>query len=351
VAAYLRAPEVSSQRLLLETALVLSVHNLGYQGIFPPAAFALTGLPARYMEPLGPLEFWGRMNLMKGGLVLSDLLTTVSPTYARQIQESEEFGFGLQDVLRARGGDLLGILNGIDTRVWNPASDRLLPQTYDVERLEGKAACKRALQERLRLPPGPEVPLFGIISRLADQKGLDLVLQAAPELLAAGLQLVVLGSGQREYEVALQELARAHPRALAVQFAFDDALAHWIEAGCDFFLMPSRYEPCGLNQMYSLNYGTVPVVRRTGGLADTVTEWNPRTGEGNGFLFEPYRAEALVAAVRRALHAHGDAATMRRLRHAGMRADFSWRASARRYLEAYERAVVLRRGSARRTAG
>ena len=341
VAAYARTTP-GADAFFAATAILFGIHNLGYQGLFPASLFPLTGLPAAYMAPLGTLEFWGRMNFMKAGLVLADALCTVSPTYGREIQSGEEYGYGLQGVLQSRSRDLYGILNGIDSGVWNPALDRLIPQRYDCERLQGKETCKRALRARLGLPQTPDTPLFGSISRLAEQKGLDLVLEALPALLASGLQLVVLGSGQEEFETALAEMARQHPRQVAVSLSFDETLAHWIEAGCDFFLMPSRYEPCGLNQMYSLNYGTVPVVRRTGGLADTVSDWEPLSGTGNGFVFEAYRAEALIEAVGRAVSTFRDEAAMRTLQRRGMMADFGWRASARRYLEIYGLALERR---------
>jgi starch synthase len=347
-AAYARIP---ADGFYARTATFFSIHNLGYQGLFKPQAFAVTGLPDAYMEPMGPLEFFGAMNLMKAGLVLSDGLATVSPNYAREIQESEEHGRGLQGVLRARQEDLIGILNGIDPVAWNPAADPLVAAPFDADDLRGKAVCKRDLLERAGLPHDPATPVFGSIGRLVGQKGFDLVLQALPALLPTGLQCVVLGSGQPEYETALQDLARRYPRQVAVSLAFDDGLAHAIEAGSDFFLMPSRYEPCGLNQMYSLRYGTVPIVRRTGGLADTVRDWDPRSGEGTGFLFGPYDAGAFVTAIRRALAVYRDAAAMLQLRRNGMAEDFSWRRSAAKYLAAYERAHERREAVQRGATG
>jgi len=327
-------------------ATFFSIHNLGYQGLFRPQGFALTGLPAQYMEPMGALEFWGAMNLMKAGLVLADALGTVSPTYAREIQSGEEFGHGLEGVLRARNRDLVGILNGIDTHAWDPATDACLAAPYDRDRLDGKTACKRALLEELRLPYDKETPVFASIGRLAAQKGIDLILETIPALVGAGAQIVVLGSGDRELESRLQEVMRRAPRHVAVRLDFDNALAHRIEAGADFFLMPSRYEPCGLNQMYSLRYGTPPIVRRTGGLADTVRDWDAASGQGNGFTFGPYHADALAAAMRRALAAFRDRAAFERLRRAGMSEDFSWAQSARRYLAAYRGAIDRRRARA-----
>jgi starch synthase len=331
---------------LRQTAIVFGIHNLAYQGVYPPDHFALTGLPESLMRPLGPLEFWGRMNFMKAGLVFSDALVTVSPTYAREIQSDPALGCGLEGVLRERGSDLHGILNGIDTRVWDPEHDLQLPARFSRDQLEGKAVCKRELQQRCGFEPAPHTPLFGMISRFVEQKGIDLVLEAMDTLLQWPLQLVMLGQGESQHEARLRDLARSHSDRLSVHVGFDDRLAHEIEAGCDFFLMPSRYEPCGLNQMYSMRYGTVPVVRTTGGLSDTVIDWDPQSLSGTGFVFGRYAADALFEAVRRALAAYGDAMAMQRLIAAGMQADFSWANSARRYLEVYGNALQRRRAHA-----
>jgi starch synthase len=329
-------------------ATFFSIHNLGYQGVFRSTAFRLTGLPETYMAPMGAFEFWGGMNLMKGGLVLADLLGTVSPTYAQEIQSSDEFGHGLQGVLRGRSQDLVGILNGVDTRIWNPRRDPWIEAHYDAADPSGKLQCKRALLERLGLPFEASRPLFGCITRLAAQKGIDLLLGAVPLLVESGAQLVVLGSGQPELERTLHAWARRFPRQISVTSAFDEPLAHAIEAGADFYLMPSRYEPCGLNQLYSLAYGTIPIVRRTGGLADTVRDWDGRRGDGTGFVFGPTTVEALSNAIRRALAAFHEPAALRTLMLNGMGQDFSWERSARRYLDAYaaarERAAARGRG-------
>jgi starch synthase len=286
------------------------------------------------------------MNFMKAGLVFSDALVTVSPTYAQEIQSDPALGSGLEGVLRERGNDLYGILNGIDTHTWDPERDPWLAAPFSRAHPEGKAACKRALQQRSDLEPGPHTPLFGMISRFVEQKGIELLLEALDALIQMPLQLVLLGQGEPAHEARLHDAARSHRGRITVHVGFDDRLAHEIEAGCDFYLMPSRYEPCGLNQMYSMRYGTVPIVRRTGGLADTVIDWDPRTGSGTGFVFEPYAADALLDAVRRALAAYGDATQMRRLIDAGMQADFSWANSTRRYLEVYGNALQRRRGHA-----
>lgn len=327
---------------LAHTGVVLGLHNLGYQGTYDADRFALTGLPPEFMANMGPLEFWGRMNFLKAGLVHADLLTAVSPTYAHEIQSGPELGHGLHDVLRQRSADVVGILNGIDTQVWNPARDPLLPARYDATSLNGKAECKRELQRRSGLVPDAKLPLFGMITRLVEQKGVDLLLEALPLLMRMPVQIVLLGRGRADYEQSLAACARQHPRRIAVHLEFDDALAHWIEAGSDFFLMPSRYEPCGLNQMYSMRYGTIPVVRRTGGLADTVQDWDPDSLEGTGFLFDAYRSEAFLAAIRRACEVYARPEQLARLRRAGMRQDFSWGRSARSYRAVYERAWARR---------
>ena len=250
------------------TANILSIHNLGYQGAYPPETMALAGFPDRFFYPLSPFEFWGKMNFLKAGIHFADRLTTVSERYAEEIQSGEEFGFGLQGVLNARRADLTGILNGIDVGIWNPRTDRAIAARFDAESLGGKAVCKAALLEELGLPLKPEQPLFGMISRLVDQKGFDLVEAAAERLLKLPARWVILGNGEVRYESFFRSLAERHRDRVAYRRGFDDPLAHRIEAGADFFLMPSRYEPCGLNQMMSMRYGTVPVVR---GRADSPT--------------------------------------------------------------------------------
>ena len=340
-AAYRAVERGALAESLRHMAVVFGIHNLGYQGLYEAAEFARTGLPDGWMAPLGPLEFWGRMSAMKAGLVFADALTTVSPTYAMEIQSNAEFGFGLEGVLRARAADLFGILNGIDTQVWDPGRDPLLPARYDRLVMDGKPLCKQALQERVGLPVEPHTPLFGLISRLVEQKGIDLLLDALPALLESPLQIVLLGRGHPELETRLRAAADSRPERVAIHLGYDDTLAHWIEAGSDFFLMPSRYEPCGLNQMYSMRYGTVPVVRRTGGLADTVQDWDGN--RGTGFVFGPATATALVASVHRALDVYGDDAQMHALRRTGMEQDFSWTRSASHYLEVYDRALARRR--------
>jgi len=331
------------------TPTLLTIHNLAYQGLFPAEQFSITGLPPSLYTMAG-LEFWGQVNVLKGGLVFADLLNTVSEAYAREIQ-TPEFGAGLDGVLRDRAGDLSGILNGADYQVWDPAHDALIPARYTIDDLTGKRICKDHLQGELGLYERPDLPVIGMVTRLVDQKGLDLVGAVLDQIVAAGAQLVVLGTGDPRYEEMLTAAARTNPRRVAVRIGFDDALAHRIEAGADLFLMPSRYEPSGLNQLYSLRYGTVPVVRRTGGLADSIVDATPQTleaGTANGFVFTDYTPEALLGAVHRALAAYRDQRTWRRLQRTGMAADFSWAASARKYLALYERVLARRRDRERR---
>jgi starch synthase len=332
------------------SATLLSIHNLGYQGIFPtektgstPAALMRDlGLLPELARPLGPLEYYGRLNFTKAGLLYADRITAVSPTYAREIQ-TEEFGCGLDGVLRDRADRVLGILNGIDVDVWDPARDPLIPRRYGPSDFPGKAENKARLLEAMHLPAHPDRPVIGIISRLVDQKGFDLLAEIADELLAAdGFRLVVLGSGMPKCEQWIRELARRFPQHCACSLTFDDPLAHLIEAGSDFFLMPSRYEPCGLNQMYSMRYGTIPIVRATGGLADTVEAFDPRTGRGRGFVFRDYEAGELRAAIERALAFYRDTRALRALVTRIMKLDFSWDRAAQEYERAYERIVSER---------
>ena len=325
------------------TATVLAIHNLGYQGVYPAETMRLAGFPEDYLYPLSPFEFWGKMNFLKAGIHSADVLVTVSERYAEEIQSGEEFGFGLQGVLNARRADLVGILNGIDTKTWSPRTDRHIAARYDAESLDLKEVCTTALLEELGLPPKPRWPVFGMISRLVDQKGLDLIRGAAARLFALPARWVFLGTGERAHETFLEEAARSHPERVAFRRGFDDPLAHRIEAGADFFLMPSRYEPCGLNQMMSMRYGTIPVVRATGGLADTVLPAGPGGVEGTGIVFEPYEPEALARAVEEAIALFGDRAALARVRKNGMTRDFSWEASARKYLHLYRQANAARR--------
>jgi len=319
---------------------ILTVHNLGYQGLFPGKSFAATGLPVQYFVPKY-LEFYGSVNLLKGGLVFSDALTTVSPTYSREIQ-TKEFGFGLEGVLLERKNVLHGIVNGIDDSLWNPATDPYLRHHYSVEDLAGKTRCKSDLQKEVSLPQR-NVPLLAVIARLTSQKGIDLLVALMPELAELDLQLVILGTGDREYEQAFTEWAERYPKKIAFKQAFDEGLAHRIEAGADLFLMPSRYEPCGLSQLYSLRYGTVPIVRKTGGLADTVTNYAPlaaKAKRSTGFVFVDSNPESLLTSILLALEVYRDKAEWRGIATAGMQQELNWQQSAAKYLALFQ-AVAL----------
>jgi starch synthase len=319
-------------------ATLQTVHNLAYQGIFEPQFVAALGLPPECFTPDG-VEYYGKLSFLKSGLQIADAITTVSPTYALEIQ-SEALGFGLQGLLAARRDSLSGILNGIDTGLWNPATDPLIAGHYDVETLESKAINKNALQRRLGLAQASEVPLFAVVSRVTQQKGLDWLLAIAAQLLALPAQLAILGSGERPLEEGFRALAREHPQQASTTIGFNETLAHLIEAGADAFLMPSRFEPCGMNQMYSQRYGTPPIVRATGGLADTVVDCTPATladGSASGFVFHESSAQALLGAVERATGTWRTGASWRALQRNGMARDFGWETSARRYAAIYAR--------------
>jgi starch synthase len=318
-------------------ATVFSAHNLGYQGIHDSWVLALAGFPGDLFYPGSVFEFWGRVNFMKVGLAFADMLTTVSPRHAREIQSSGEFGFGLEGLLSRRSNDLRGILNGID-EAWNPASDPWIARRFDAASLEGKAACRAALVRECGFPESPDWPLVGMVSRLVEQKGFDLVEQAGADLAGLEARFVVMGQGQPRYVEALARLEREHPDRFRFHRGRDDPLAHRIEAGCDLFLMPSRYEPCGLNQMYSQRYGTVPVVHAVGGLADTVESFDPLTGRGTGFRFERFEAAEMLAALRHALVLRRQPELWSQLQRNGMSRNFSWREPAEAYDGVYAEA-------------
>jgi starch synthase len=311
-----------------------TIHNLAYQGHFPSSAYQFTNLPPEYFNFRG-LEFHGHMNCMKAGIVYSDVITTVSPRYAREIT-TEAFGCGLDPVLRLRQESLYGILNGVDYEEWNTEFNKNLRHSFTSVALEGKAMGKGALQQEYGLPVKANVPLFANITRLAEQKGVDIQLGALEEMLAADIQFMLLGSGAPDYETAYLQLAKRYPTKVAVRLGFDQGLSHRIEAGADFFLMPSRYEPCGLNQMYSLRYGTVPIVRRTGGLDDSVVDISEDAEHANGIKFEEYSVRALAKAIRKALVVYQDPELLTHYRQNGMQTDFSWERTAQEYLEVYE---------------
>jgi starch synthase len=331
----------ASDPALRAVPVVLTVHNMGYQGFFPRETLAAIGLPDSLFH-LDGLEFYGRVNFLKGGLVFADYLTTVSRKYAEEIQ-TPEYGHGLDGVVRMRADRLVGILNGVDYSAWNPETDPFLAANYSATDLSGKRACKKDLLEQFQLPSEHlERPLVGIVSRLTNQKGFDLLADVGEDLLKEELGWVVLGNGDPNHEQFFQNLAARFPEKVGVRIAYDNALAHKIEAGADLFLMPSRYEPCGLNQIYSLRYGTVPVVRATGGLDDTIEPFDQSTGQGTGFKFEAYGGEALLACLRRALGVFGDPKAWRRLQRNAMAKDFSWKSSAGEYARLYKTAQKSR---------
>ena len=337
-AAHLTMTPLGREPFFSSMGTALTIHNLAYQGLFPKDQWPLTQLPPSAFSIQG-LEFYDQINCLKGGLVSAGVLTTVSPTYVREIQ-TPEFGCGLEGLLRTRADDLVGILNGIDQDEWNPQTDPHIAAHYAEAQPAGKALCKLALQKSQRLPERHDL-LIGMIQRLAEQKGIDIFVQAVEELMALPLQIVILGTGDPVYHQQLQQLAAKFPEQLAVNLTFDNALAHQIEAGADAFLMPSRFEPCGLNQMYSMRFGTVPIVRRVGGLADTVTDLSPSTHMAHtatGFVCEEHSSRALAETVRRALTAFRDHAVWTSLMRTGMRLDCSWDRSARAYVAVYERA-------------
>lgn len=316
---------------------VFSIHNLQYQGRYGQDVLYDAGLNLGYMRS-DLLELYGTASFMKAGLVFSDLISTVSRAYAREIL-TPEHGHGLDGLLRARVHDLVGIINGIDADVWNPSTDTLLPARFSSQDMSGKDLCKRALQQEFGLPVRPDVPLLAIVSRLVEQKGISLVAQVLPRLLTQDIQLVVLGSGEHRYQDMFEQYRAHAPYQVGVEIGFDEALAHRIEAGADMFLMPSHFEPCGLNQLYSLRYGTVPIVRAVGGLDDTVHDFDPRTGRGNGFKFEHYDANGFSWAIGRALRLYQNRDYWNHLRRVSMDDDFSWETAAQKYVDLYERAI------------
>jgi len=324
---------------LSRVPVVFTIHNLAYQGVFESEWLPRLGLGSSLMRVDG-MEYWGRISFLKAGIVFSRLVTTVSPRYAEEIQTAQ-YGFGFDGILRERAGKLVGILNGIDYDRWDPARDPHLPAPYSVDHLDGKAAAKRRVLEVFGFPVNETTlsrPLIGMVSRLVDQKGFDLLQAVADQLPSLEASFVLLGTGDRRYEDLWRGLARRFPDVVAVHIGFDEGLAHLIEGGSDIFLMPSQFEPCGLNQMYSLRYGTVPLVRATGGLYDTVSNYDPETGEGTGFTFGDYSPEALLGTLRWALSVYQQRDAWRHLQRTGMRQDHSWDSSARAYVQVYERA-------------
>jgi starch synthase len=321
--------------------VVFTIHNMGYQGLFPPEILPLLQLPWDLFT-ISKLEFYGKVNLLKGALIFSDFVTTVSRKYSQEIQTAE-YGFGLEGVLKARAASVSGILNGVDYNEWNPEKDKFIAAHYTAKNLSGKQKDKADLLEAFGVSKADaKLPVIGIVSRFAAQKGFDLIAQVADRLAREDMIVVALGAGDKEYEELFRRLNKQFPQKFAVKIAYDNTLAHKIEAGADMFLMPSHYEPCGLNQIYSLRYGTVPVVRATGGLDDTIEPWDPKSGRGTGFKFSDYTGTALLAALHLALNTYKDQTAWQTLMRNGMEKDFSWNASAKEYLKIYERVRQLR---------
>ena len=316
----------------LALGTVLTIHNIAFQGLFPRKAFALTNLPADFYSVEG-LEYYGQMSLLKSAIVFSDRITTVSPTYANEIR-TPQFGCGLEGVINTRAADLIGLLNGLDCEVWNPATDSMLPANYSADDMAGKLTCRQRLLETSGFDPEFEGAVFGIVARFAHQKGFDLILGARDFFLEKNVRLVVLGGGDPRYETAFRELAAAHPSRVSLTLGLNEALSHLIEAGSDFFLMPSIFEPCGLNQMYSMRYGTVPIVTRVGGLADTVSDFESSPDSGTGIVVEPDIA-SVRKGLARALALFADKPRMARVIRHGMQHDFSWTRAARGYEALY----------------
>ena len=332
--------------LFKKIPVVFTIHNIGYQGLFSPDVLPLLGLPWELFT-VNRLEFYGNVNFLKGGLVFADYVTAVSRRYSQEIQTAE-YGFGLEGVLRTRSATVTGILNGVDYNEWSPEKDKFIASNFSPENdgnlsLANKRACKLDLLREFGMPNGDaNVPVMGIVSRFAAQKGFDLIAQAADRLARESMIMLVLGSGEAEYEELFRRLSQQYPSKFGVKIGYDNGLAHKIEAGADMFLMPSRYEPCGLNQIYSLKYGTVPIVRATGGLDDTIEPWNSITGAGTGFKFSDYNGEALLGCVRDALSAFANREAWLKLMRNGMKKDFSWAASAKEYVRVFEKAKQLR---------
>jgi starch synthase len=343
ISAYLKSI-YQNDPLFSHTAAVFTIHNIAYQGIFKKEKFWLTGLPTEMYNPEG-IEFWERINFMKAGIVYADAINTVSKKYSEEIQ-TPEYGYGLEGILRKRRESLYGILNGVDYGDWDPSHDPHLAARYDLEDISGKRECKKDLLKEFHLPSSLEnAPLLGMISRLADQKGFDLLMEILEGLFALDIGFVLLGTGEQKYHDLFTQVAHKYPQKAGIRIAYDDRLAHKIEAGADFFLMPSKYEPCGLNQIYSLKYGTIPVVRATGGLDDTITQYDPATKKGNGFKFTRYEAKEFLTAIKGAIRFYSQPGHWRQLLRNAMTADFSWERSAEAYLQLYGKALEKKRGN------
>ena len=331
IPAYLRTIH-QKDPLLNSVKTVFTIHNLAFQGLFPHKSFLKTGLPDNIYNEQG-VEYYDQFSFMKAGLMFSDSISTVSENYAREICTTHEYGMGFEGILKTRKKDIKGILNGVDYSVWNPEKDKLIPYRYSSKELPLKREDKKALCKHFNLEYNAETPLIGIISRLSDQKGFDLIEKIIPELMKENVLLTILGSGDKQYQKIFDGVRKKYPKKVGFHFGFSEELAHLIEAGADMFLMPSKYEPCGLNQMYSLRYGTIPIVRATGGLADTISEF--KNGKGNGFVFEKYEPAELMKTIKRALKLFTNREEWIKLIRSAMTYDYSWEVSAKKYMDLY----------------
>lgn len=336
---YLRT--FNGKEFFSRTAAVMTIHNIGYQGIFDAADFRLTGLGLELFNPEG-VEFYGKVNFLKAGITASDIITTVSSTYAKEILTGE-YGYGLDGVLKKHSSRLYGVTNGIDTEEWNPLRDEHIPQTYGVKDLSGKAVCRRELIKECSLQLKDQAsPIIAVVGRLSEQKGFDLLIDSADDIVSMGVNLVILGKGDEHFHALVAGLSERHKGRVYARIGYDEAFAHRIYAGSDMFIMPSRYEPCGLSQLISMRYGTIPIARRTGGLADTITDYEPLNGYGTGFLFNGYNADSLKECVKRALCVYADRRQWKKVMSSAMKKDFSWENSAGKYIELYNEALKMR---------
>ena len=325
---YRRSPVLS------RTGTLFTIHNMAHQGLYTKVALDLAGIDRKHFNSPSPFEYWGKINFMKAAIELADKVNTVSHTYSEEIQADHEFGMGLEGVLRSRKEDISGIVNGIDYDLWNPESDPFIPAHFSIHDLSGKAKCKAGLLEYFGLPrTGSRVPLIGIVSRLADQKGFDLIEESIDEIMAMDLQMVLLGTGQKKYHDLFRQIALRYPEKIGIHLSFNNELAHQIEAGSDMFLMPSKFEPCGLNQLYSFRYGTIPIVRKTGGLADTIVQFGLENS--NGFSFSEYSSKEMVSAIKQAISVYSDRTRWQPLMIRAMSQDWSWNKSAGQYMKLY----------------
>ena len=331
--------EYNNDPFFANCSTVLSIHNMAYQGHFPYDHLKQLGIPEDLKEGIDDLKHGEGINFLKGGILTADKITTVSQAYAKEVLNEPEIGAGIDEYLRKRENDFEGILNGVDYSIWDPEKDKLLEDNFSLANPEGKVANKKLLLEKCGFPADASKPVIGVISRLAEQKGFDLIVEAMKEIVSLDARIVILGTGDPKFHDALEKISKTFPENVAVFLRFDNELAHLIEAGSDIFLMPSRYEPCGLNQMYSLKYGTVPVVRKTGGLADTITDYSTDPENGNGFVFEEYNSKEMVKAIKNAVKTFNDQKTWQKLVKRGMRADYSWKVAAEKYLKTFNSVV------------